>query len=74
RNAFTDQITWKLEFQPGSADSIWFDWTYTDESFSGTLQLTDPDGTFSIDMFNENSFVIDPTEIQTLEIIYSFEE
>jgi hypothetical protein len=74
RNAFTDQITWNLEFQPGTADSIWFEWTYTEESFSGTLQLTDPDGTFSINMFDENSIAIDPTEVQSLEIIYSFEE
>lgn len=74
RNAFTDQITWKLELQPGEADSIRFDWTSIEESFSGSLQLTDPNGSFSVNMFEETSLSIGSSEFESLQIIYSFDE
>lgn len=74
RNAFTDQITWNLEFQPGEADSIRIDWTSAEESFSGSLRLTDPNGSFSVDMFEESSFSIGSSEFESLEIVYSFDE
>lgn len=73
RNAFTDELTWNLEFQPGNEDSIRFNWSHIEESFSGRLILMNSDSTIFINMFEEDEVTISTQETDALEIIYSFE-
>lgn len=73
RNAFTDELTWNLEFQPGVEDSISFNWIYTEESFSGSLILMNSDSTIFINMFDEDEVKISSQETDALEIVYSFD-
>lgn len=74
RNAFASEITWDIEFQPGSTGTILFEWTSEQESFSGSIVLTEPGGSFEIDMFEETRHTIQSEDIESLQIIYRFQE
>lgn len=73
RNAFTDQITWNLRFLEGESESLTIQWEFTEERFSGSLVLTDPDNDFTLDMLEEDSATIDPQITDSLLIIYNYE-
>ncbi|MEX0822966.1 MAG: hypothetical protein WD008_01180, partial [Balneolaceae bacterium] len=59
---------------PGSTGSILFEWTSERESFSGSLVLTESGGSFEVDMIEENSHTIQSENIESLQIIYRFDE
>lgn len=74
RNAFASEITWDIEFQPGSTGNILFEWTSERESFTGSLVLTEPGGSFEVDMIEENSHTVQSEDIESLQIRYRFQE
>lgn len=74
RNAFTDEITWNLKFRAEESETLDLDWTFSEESFSGTIYITDPGENFIVDMTEENSVSVDPENGDELLIIYSYEE
>lgn len=74
RNAFNDEQAWTLKLQPGSSDIVQLNWTHQQDAFTGSLSLTDPGGTFFLDMFEDNSLDIDINQIDELHIIFSSAE
>ncbi len=74
RNAFSNEQSWTLKIQPGSSELLNLSWTYQQDSFTGTLSLTDPDGTIVLDMFKEKSVELNTGQVNELLIIFSTSE
>lgn len=74
RNAFSNEQTWTLKIQSGSRDVVYLNWTYLQDSFTGSLTLTDQDGTFILNMFDQNDLELNTGQIDELLIIFSTAE
>ncbi len=74
RNAFSEKQIWTLKLQPGGNDNVELNWTHEQVTFAGSLSITDPEGTFSLNMFEVNNLEINTGQIDELHIIFSLEE
>lgn len=78
-NLFTDvqsqtltQMSWQLNLQPGEQTTVTLEWTLDVEKAEGILILTDQSGSFSVDMFTDNSYKVNTTQVSGLIIEYDF--
>lgn len=67
------QVSWQLNLQPGDEDTVTFEWNLNVEKADGTLTLTDQSGSFKVDMFTDNSYQINATQVSELIIEYDFQ-
>jgi uncharacterized repeat protein (TIGR02543 family) len=74
RNAFSPQIVWKFQISGGISENLELTWSRDMESFSGSLVLTDADGSFEADMLSVSSHIITPTQAESLQIVYTFDD
>lgn len=74
RNAFAPEIIWELEITGGQSETLTLSWTSLEESFTGTLFLTDADSSFEIDMTQTSQHSFSASQVETLQILYRFEQ
>lgn len=70
RNAFSSEVTWNLKILNGDSGPATLSWTFDIEEFNGTLTLGSPQGEFSVDMTERNSFEFNPGEIDQFTITF----
>ena len=73
RNAFTDEISWTLKYQPGDSETLAVEWEINEKNFTGSVILTNPKETFVINMMDESSVNIQAAETDELRIVYNYE-
>ena len=74
RNAFSREVNWSLKLQNAAPGSSSLQWTSAITEFSGSLILSTPDGDFSVDMIEENSFNFDAAEYDEFTITFILDE
>lgn len=68
------EVTWQLNLQTGSdSNMIKLEWNLDIDHAEGALTISNPDNTFQIDMFGEDSLEVDASEIEYLIIRYLFD-
>lgn len=81
KSLFTDilssgltEAAWKLNLQPGSGeDTVNLSWQLEIDLAEGSLIMTDQAGSFELDMFTEDTYVIDATQTNVLIIEYTLD-
>lgn len=74
RNAFSPEVVWELQISGGQSNNLTLTWTRQFEAFSGSLILTDSEGSFETDMTSQDSQTVDTAQSESLRILYRFQE
>jgi hypothetical protein len=74
RNAFSPQVIWDIQITGGQQDNLSISWSSQIEELSGSLILTDSNGSFETDMTSQSSQNITAAQAENLQIVYQFEE
>lgn len=70
QNQTLTEVTWQLNLQPGDEDTVTLTWVPDVDKADGTLTLTDQSGSFSVDMFTDNSYQVNAAQVNELIIEY----
>lgn len=74
RNAFSREITWNLKLQNATSGSSTLQWSSEIVEFSGSLILSSPQGEFTVDMIENDSFSFNAEEFDEFTISFKLEE
>ena len=70
RNSTSKEEIWPLIYTVGSGNSLDISWDIDQKKMAGTLMLTDTENSFEIDMLQQQSYQVSPTDTDTLYIHY----
>jgi hypothetical protein len=68
------EAAWQLNLQPGQdEDTVTLNWQLDVDRAEGSLILTDPSGSFEVDMFAEDNYQVDASQTGVLIIEYTLD-
>ena len=74
RNAFSREIVWNLKLQNPAPGTSTLEWNSEVMEFNGSLVLSSPEGEFTVDMMENDSFSFNSEEFDEFIIQFKLEE